>query len=163
MRPGQRARSNVRNETMARLGCVLPMQRKTYWIPRMRGNLTARSVGGKHSVSASNLRFLFSYLCRWQSDAVLVAVEHDASKLTGRVLVRLNPLACSHRCPHTLQKSKTSSSCITAVVAAHYRLDCFGCLIRMAERDTADIVVEDMGLNDTMPELAANKTKFTVN
>ena len=83
--------------------------------------------------------------------------------LTGRALIWLDPLARPHRCPHALQESKTASSCVAAVVTTHNRPNCLGRFIGVVEGDGADVVVEDVGLDDTMQELATDETKFTIN
>jgi hypothetical protein len=48
-------------------------------------------------------------------------------------------------------------------VLAHDRLDGFGGLIGVVEWNGADVVVENVGFNDTMEESAANESEFTVN
>jgi hypothetical protein len=111
-------------------------------------NLTVRVMlskacldGSKHSVSVSDLCLLLWNVGRWQSDAISIAVEHDTSMLTRGTLVRLDPLARPHRCPHAFQESKTASSCVATVVTAHDRLDRLGRLVCMVEWDRADVVV----------------------
>jgi hypothetical protein len=47
-------------------------------------------------------------------------------------------------------------------VAAHDRLDRLGSFVCVVEWDGADVVVEDVGLDDTVQELAADETEFTV-
>jgi hypothetical protein len=74
----------------------------------------------------------------------------------------LNPLAGPHGCPHTLQESKTSSSSVATVVATHNRLDRLGCLVCVVEWNRADIVMEDVGLDDTVQELAADEAEFAI-
>lgn len=46
---------------------------------------------------------------------------------------------------------------------AHDRLDGFGGLVGMVEGDGADVVVENVGLNNAVEEGAADETKFAVN
>jgi hypothetical protein len=48
-------------------------------------------------------------------------------------------------------------------VASHNRLDRLGRLICVIEWNRADIVMEDVGLDDTMQELAADEAKFAIN
>jgi hypothetical protein len=74
----------------------------------------------------------------------------------------LDPLAGLHGRPHTLQESKTSSSSVATVVASHNRLDRLGRLVCVVEWNCADIVVEDVGLDDTVQELAANESEFAI-
>jgi len=116
----------------------------------------------KDGISVSQSRLIFQDLSRWQSDTISVSVEHDTCSLASGAFNRLNPLTCPHRCPQALQESKTASSSIAAVVTAHDRLDRFGRLICVVEWDSANVVVEDMGLDDTVQKLAADETKFAV-
>ena len=122
-----------------------------------------RSVCNKQRASAPDFRCLSRDLCRRQSDAVSVAIEKDTGSLTRGALVRLNPLARPHRCPHTFHESKTASCCVAAIVTAHDRFDGFSGLVGVVEGDGADVVMEDMGFDDTVQELAADKAEFTIN
>lgn len=45
---------------------------------------------------------------------------------------------------------------------AHDFLDGLARLVGVVERDSADIVVEDMSLDDTVEELSTDETKFTI-
>jgi hypothetical protein len=47
-------------------------------------------------------------------------------------------------------------------MTAHDRFDGFGCLVSVVEGDGADVVVKDVGFNDTMEESAADKTKLAI-
>jgi hypothetical protein len=82
--------------------------------------------------------------------------------LSRSTLDWLDPLAGPHGRPHTLQESKTSSSSVATVVASHNRLDRLGRLVCVVEWNRADIVVEDVGLDDTVQELAADEAEFTI-
>lgn len=46
---------------------------------------------------------------------------------------------------------------------AHDWLDSLGGFVGVVEGDGADVVVEDVGLNDAVEESAANETEFAVN
>jgi hypothetical protein len=48
-------------------------------------------------------------------------------------------------------------------VLAHNGLDGLSGFVGVVERDGADVVVEDVSLDDTVEELAADETEFTVN
>ena len=48
-------------------------------------------------------------------------------------------------------------------MASHNRLDRLGCLVCVIEWNRADIVMKDVGLDDTMQELAADEAKFAIN
>lgn len=47
-------------------------------------------------------------------------------------------------------------------MTTHDRLNGFTGLIRVVEWDGADVVVKDVGLNDTVEESAADETEFTI-
>jgi len=47
-------------------------------------------------------------------------------------------------------------------VASHNRLDCLGRLVCVVEWNRADIVMEDVGLDDTVQELAADEAEFAI-
>lgn len=49
------------------------------------------------------------------------------------------------------------------VVVAHDALDGLGGLVGVVEGDVADIVVQDVGLDDTVEDVAADEAKVTVN
>lgn len=44
----------------------------------------------------------------------------------------------------------------------HDWLDGLGCLVGMVERNGADVVVKNVGLDDTVEKSAADEAKFTV-
>ena len=48
-------------------------------------------------------------------------------------------------------------------MTAHDRFDGFGGLVGVVEGDGADVVVEDMGFDDTVQELAADEAEFAIN
>lgn len=45
---------------------------------------------------------------------------------------------------------------------AHDRLDSLGSLVGVVEGDAADVVVEDVSLDDTVEEVSANETHLTI-
>jgi hypothetical protein len=48
-------------------------------------------------------------------------------------------------------------------VASHNRLDGLGCLVGVVKWDGADVVMEDVSLNDTVEKSAADEAKLAVN
>lgn len=52
---------------------------------------------------------------------------------------------------------------LAAVVLAHDLLDGLGGFISMVEWDGADVVVSDVGLDDSVEKSTANEPEFTVN
>lgn len=61
-----------------------------------------------------------------------------------------------------LEESKRSSLDVGAVMLSHDWLDGFGGLIGVVEWDGADVVVEDVGLDDAVEEMTADESKFTI-
>jgi hypothetical protein len=53
--------------------------------------------------------------------------------------------------------------CLAAVVLTHHLLDSLGGFISVVEWNGADIVVADVGLDDSMEQLATDKSEFAVN
>jgi hypothetical protein len=48
-------------------------------------------------------------------------------------------------------------------VLAHDLLDCVAGLIGVVEGNGRDVVMEDMGLDDTVEEITTDETEFTIN
>ena len=111
----------------------------------------------------ANLDLLLLQLLWWNSQSVAVAEEQDTLALTGGVGTGLNPLAPTCAGPHRPDESNGTVLDIGAVVLAHDWLDGLGGLIGIVEWDGADVVMEDMGLDDSVKELASNETEFTIN
>jgi hypothetical protein len=101
-------------------------------------------------------------LRRWHADTISISEEEHTCILTSRALDWLHPLAGTHACPHTLQEADATTSGITSVVLSHHRLDCLGCFIGMVERNRADVVVENVGLNNAVKEGSADETKLAI-
>ena len=64
--------------------------------------------------------------------------------------------------PHTPEKPNGPILDVGAVVAAHDGLDRFRCLVGVVEGDRGDVVVQDMGFDDAVEELASDETEFAV-
>ena len=100
---------------------------------------------------------------RWrQTQPVAVSVEKHALVLSLGALERLDPLAPTRTLPHALDETPAATIDVGAVVLAHDRFDGLGSLVGVVEGDGADVVVEDVGLDDAVQELAADEAKFTV-
>lgn len=100
--------------------------------------------------------------CRWESNTIAVPEEQDPSFFTFGTLIRLDPLADTHACPHTLQEAETATSGIAAVMLSHDGLDRFSCLIGVVKGNRADIVVKNMGLNDAVKKGSTDETKLSI-
>lgn len=75
----------------------------------------------------------------------------------------LDPLAHARALVHGLDEANRSIDGIGAVVAAHDGLDGLGGLVGVVEGDSADVVVQDVRLDDTVQQVAADETEFTIN
>ena len=102
-------------------------------------------------------------LSRRDTDAVGVAVEEHALALTLGALGGLNPLAHAGAGPESLEKASPAGVSLGTVVAAHHSLDGIAGLVGVVEGDVADIVVQHVGLNDTVEDVATHEAKVTVN
>lgn len=71
-------------------------------------------------------------------------------------------MAPASAAPERLEEAERSSLDIGTVVLAHNLLDSLGGLISIVEWDCADIVVQDVGLDDAMEELATDETEFAI-
>ena len=125
-------------------------------------NRKRKTNGRKHIYPISSCLF-GGDLGRRNTDAVGVAVEQDALALTGGTLGGLNPLASASTCPERLEETSPSSLGLSTVVVAHDALDGFTGFIGVVEGDVADIVVQNVGLNDTVEDVTTDKTEVTVN
>jgi len=116
----------------------------------------------RHSLLASG--WLSILECCWRNtETVAVAEEKNAFVLTSGAFNWLNPVAPASTLPDRLDEAEGSTFGISAVVATHNWLDGLGSLVGMVEGDGANIVMENVGLNDAVEELTADETKFTVN
>ena len=110
----------------------------------------------------ANLVKLFLQLQRWNSQSVAVAEEQDTLTLTSGIGTGLNPLAPACAGPHRLDEAEGAILDIRTVVLAHDRLNGLSCLVSVVKGDGADVVVEDVGLDNSMEELSSDKAEFTV-
>lgn len=103
-----------------------------------------------------------SNLGRRDTNAVGVAVEEHALALALGTLGGFNPLAGASAGPHSLEESSPAGVSLGAVVAAHDLLDGLASFVGVVEGDGADIVVEDVSLDDPMEDVTADETEVTV-
>ncbi|KFY25027.1 hypothetical protein V491_01926, partial [Pseudogymnoascus sp. VKM F-3775] len=82
--------------------------------------------------------------------------------LPKRLRIRLNPLTPPRALPDALQEPDTPSLGISAVVAAHDGLDGLGGQVGVVEGDGADVVVQDVGLDDAVEEVAPDEAEVAV-
>lgn len=95
-------------------------------------------------------------------DAVRVAVEEHTLALTLGALGGFHEVAHAGAGPEGLEEAGPSGVSLGAVVVAHHLLDGLAGLIRVVEGDGADVVVQDVGLDDAVEDVTADETKVTV-
>lgn len=98
----------------------------------------------------------------WHAVSVVVAEKVHTSSLTLGTLHGLNPLAPTGALPDGLDEAKSTVLGIGTVVATHNRLDGLASLIGVIEGNQADVVVENVSLDDTVHEVTADETKFAI-
>jgi hypothetical protein len=101
-------------------------------------------------------------LARRQAQTISIPVEQNFLLLTLGTLERLNPLAGAEAGPHALEETQATILGIAAIMLAHNWLDGLGGLISMVKWDSADIVMQNVGLDDAVEELAADEAEFAV-
>ena len=101
-------------------------------------------------------------LCRRNAKTVAVTVEQDVLPIALCALVRLNPLAATCTDPQSSDETDWAVGNVGPVVRTHDWLDCLGGLIGVVEGDGGDVVVQDVGLDDTVEQVAANETELAV-
>lgn len=94
---------------------------------------------------------------------VPVAVEEHALVLALGALVGLDPLAPAGSLVQGADEAPAAVLDVGAVVLAHDGLDGLGGLVGVVEGDGGDVVVEDVGLDDAVEDLAANEAELAVN
>lgn len=107
-------------------------------------------------------RRLFGHLGRRDTEAVGVAVEQNTLALALGTLGGLNPLAGAGARPQGLEEASPAGVGLGAVVVAHDVLDGLAGLVGVVEGDVADIVVQNVGLDDAVEDVAADKAEVTV-
>lgn len=94
--------------------------------------------------------------------SVAVAVEQNVLVVTLGALVGLDPLAPAGSLVHGAEEAPTAVLDVGAVVLAHDGLDGLGGFVGVVEGDGGDVVVENVGLDDAVEDLAADEAKLAV-
>jgi hypothetical protein len=108
-------------------------------------------------------KHLFGKLGGRNTDAIGVTVEEHTLALSLGSLSGLNPVADTRTVPHSLEEASPSGVGLSAVVVTHDLLDGLASLVGIVEGDSADVVVENMGLNDAVEDVTTDETEITVN
>lgn len=94
--------------------------------------------------------------------AVAVAVEQDVGIVALGALVGLDELAPAGSLVDGADEAPGSVLDVGAVVLAHDGLDGLGGFVGVVEGDGGDVVVQDVGLDDAVEDLAADEAEFAV-
>lgn len=92
----------------------------------------------------------------------MVSEEHDTSSLALGALVALNPLARSKIGVEAANEAKSSTAGVAAVVLTHDSLDGLGSFVGVVEGDGADVVVQDVSLDNAVEEVRTDWPKIAV-
>jgi len=96
------------------------------------------------------------------SQGVTVSEKQNAFSFSHSTFRWLNPLAPAGARPQTPQEADRPILDVRAIMTTHDWLDGFRGLVCVVEWDGADVVVKDVGFNDTVEESAADETEFTI-
>lgn len=108
-------------------------------------------------------RGLLRKLGRGHADTVRVTVEENRLAFSLGSHSGLNPLAYSGASPEGLEESGPARVCFRAVMQPHYLLNGLAGLVGVVEWDGADIVVQNVCLDNTVENVTANKSEVAVN
>lgn len=136
--PATAPRSGVAEES-------LPARSMGQRTKNKKSRLVGRKLGGRHT------------------NAVGVAVEKHALGFAPGSLGGFHPLADAGAVPHGLEESSPAGVGFGAVVLAHDLLDGLAGLVGVVEGNVADIVVEDVSLDDTVEDVATDEAEIAVN
>lgn len=129
----------------------------------VRGKKKTSSEPNQNQHSRPQYLLSLGDLGRRKTDAVGVTVEHNTLALTSGTLGGLNPVAGTGSSPHGLEETSPAGVGLGAVVVAHDALDGIAGLVGVVEGDVADVVVQHVGLDDTVEDVAADEAKVAVN
>lgn len=92
----------------------------------------------------------------------MVAEEVDGLALADGALGRLDPLAPAGAVPEAAEETERAPLGVGTVVLAHDGLDGLGGLVGVVEGDGADVVVQDVGLDDAVQQLATDEAELAI-
>ena len=108
-------------------------------------------------------QFEWSNFRRWDAIAIAVAVEEHVFAQALSTFGRLDPLTSSSTRPQSLEKPPGTAFDVGAVVATQYRLDGFGSLVGVIERDGGDKMVKDVSLYNSVHKGPTDEAEIPVN
>lgn len=110
---------------------------------------------------SSDCNLLLRY--RWDSKSVPVPEENNTLVFTLSTITWLNKLTPASRSPQSSNEAPSSALGIRFIVLAHNLLNGLGGFVGIVERNGGDEVVGDVGLDDTVEEMTADESEFTIN
>lgn len=102
-------------------------------------------------------------LGRRNTNAVGVAVEEDPLALADGTVGGLNEVTDTGGGPHGLEETSPAGVSLSAVVIAHNGFDGIAGLIGVVEGDVADVVVQNVGLDDAVEDVTADEAEVAIN
>lgn len=118
--------------------------------------------GHLRTLASGWLGYRSGHLHGRNTKTITIAEEKNTLAFALSTLTGLNPVAPACALPNGLDEAQGSTFGISAVVLAHDLLDSLGGFIGVVEWDCGHVVVEDVGLDDTVEECATNEAKLTV-
>jgi hypothetical protein len=105
---------------------------------------------------------LGSHLGRRNTDTVGVTVEEHTLTLASGTLSGLNEVADAGGGPEGLEETSPAGVGFGAIVLAHDVLDGVAGLVGVVEGDVADVVVQHVGFDDAVEDVAADEAEVAV-
>ena len=96
------------------------------------------------------------------AQTVAVAEEEDALASALSLSAGLDPLAHASASEESADETSRTVLDVCSVVLAHNRLDSLGGLVGVVKGDVADVVVEDVGLDDTVEEMSTDEAHLAI-
>lgn len=130
--------------------------------------ISTLSTPAKHVHSTHNLKFfpcLSDGLENSRLGAHVVSVAEEENTLAGTLGLGagLDPLAHTGAVIHGPNETSGAVFDVGTVVLAHDGLDGLGSLIGIVKGDAADVVVQDVGLDDAVEEMSADEAHLAIN
>ena len=84
-------------------------------------------------------------------------------RISLSTLSRFDPLTHPSTGPEAAQESQRTTSGVRAIVLTHHWFNSVGSLVSVVERNSANIVMQDMSLDDAVEKVPADKSELTIN
>ena len=97
-----------------------------------------------------------------EAETVSIAEEQHLSIFTLGSIQRFDPLTPTSAVIDGADETDGTMAGVGAVMAAHDGLDGLGGFVGVVEGDGGDVVVQDVGFDDAVKELAADEAKLAI-